>query len=130
MPEETGDAPVVPGPRKKTAICRTCREPIHRGARKCTECESYQDWRRFAAIGDTSLSLVVAGLSVLTVLVPLVVRALEADEEEIVVSVAQVEPEMGVARFIASNLGTRTGALRAVELRVPGKEPWPLEVFA
>jgi hypothetical protein len=28
-------------------ICRECKKPLPGGARICTECSSYQDWRRF-----------------------------------------------------------------------------------
>lgn len=28
-------------------LCRECRNPLPEGARKCTNCSSYQDWRRF-----------------------------------------------------------------------------------
>lgn len=28
-------------------LCRECKKPLPAGARKCTECATFQDWRRF-----------------------------------------------------------------------------------
>lgn len=44
--------------------------PILAGAVKCPTCGTAQDWRRFLTLGNTSISLIVALLSVITVAGP------------------------------------------------------------
>lgn len=65
--------------RKRTQ-CRTCLEDIYDGARKCIECGSYQDWRRYIGLSNTSLSLIIALLSVLSLFITVVDNAFIEDE--------------------------------------------------
>lgn len=44
--------------------CIICRSDILPGAKKCLKCNSRQDWLRFLDVGNTSLSLLVAAISV------------------------------------------------------------------
>jgi hypothetical protein len=46
--------------------CNECRQPVPNGAKICPSCRSYLDWRRYIAVGQTNLALLVAILSVLT----------------------------------------------------------------
>lgn len=52
--------------------CLVCREEIKNGARKCINCDSYQDWRRYFQFNIVVLSLLVALISVLTASIPIV----------------------------------------------------------
>jgi hypothetical protein len=52
-----------------TGLCPDCRQPVQPGIRICPNCKAFQDWRRYVAIGQTNLALLVALFSVLTTLV-------------------------------------------------------------
>ncbi len=47
-------------------ICPDCLEPIPAKARKCIKCGSFQDWRRFTGQSATTLSLLIALITVST----------------------------------------------------------------
>ena len=46
--------------------CLTCASDIHSNAKKCVECGSFQDFRRYLSIGNTTLSMLVALMSAIT----------------------------------------------------------------
>lgn len=48
--------------------CPDCRQPVPDKAKICPNCKSYQDWRRYAGIGQTNLALIVAVFSIATTL--------------------------------------------------------------
>lgn len=50
--------------------CKVCREDIKLGAKKCTHCNSYQDWRRLVAVSSSVLALLVALVSVISTTLP------------------------------------------------------------
>jgi len=49
-------------------LCNDCRQPVPSKAKICPNCNAYQDWRRYVAVGQTNLALLVAAFSVLTTL--------------------------------------------------------------
>ena len=49
--------------------CKICLNDINFGAKKCTECGGFHDWRRFVDVGNTSISLVIALISVFTIFI-------------------------------------------------------------
>lgn len=49
----------------KRKECSTCSSLISKKAKKCYQCGSYQDWRRFLDIGNMSLSLTIAFLTLM-----------------------------------------------------------------
>ena len=55
-----------PDPRVAGRKCRECGQLVPYGARICPSCKTYQDWRRYISIGQSSLPLLVALISVLT----------------------------------------------------------------
>src|SRR5215467_12617372 len=59
-------------PALEIKSCKVCGEDIKKEARKCTHCDSYQDWRANVGFSNTVLSLLVALCSVLTVAVPVI----------------------------------------------------------
>lgn len=52
--------------------CIACKLDIEPGAWECVHCETIQNWRRYLTLSNSVLALLVALLSVSTVLVPLV----------------------------------------------------------
>lgn len=63
-----------------TTVCIVCKKQKIQGATKCTECGSFQDWRRYLDIGNTSFALIIAFVSVSTVLISTVDKAWIEDE--------------------------------------------------
>ena len=44
--------------------CIVCKSDINAGAKKCLNCNSRQGWSRFLDVGNISLSLLIAAISV------------------------------------------------------------------
>src|SRR5262249_20564094 len=101
-------------------LCIECRKAIEPGATKCTECDSFQDWRRHFTIGHVVLSLLVALVSVLTAAVP-VWRTLWA-RPQLALSLTRCERQSITAYIF--NTGQATGVVSKLTLRVPGWEDW------
>jgi hypothetical protein len=51
-------------------VCKVCKKSIPISAKVCTECSHYQDWRRFLTLGSSSLSLIIALISVIGLTAP------------------------------------------------------------
>lgn len=64
---EAPDPPVEP-----TKPCIQCAQPIPQAAKKCRQCSSFQNWRRHLTLGNNSLTVALAGLTVLGILGPFV----------------------------------------------------------
>lgn len=62
-------APVVMPPAAEK-LCRVCKKAMPIQGRKCTECSSFQDWRRFLSFSTEILALLIALFSVLGIAVP------------------------------------------------------------
>jgi hypothetical protein len=75
-----------------TTPCRVCRKSIPVGALKCTECDSFQDWRRHLNLSSTVLSLLVALISVSTVAFPIFQKALHKPRSDVRVALVQYGP--------------------------------------
>jgi predicted nucleic acid-binding Zn ribbon protein len=54
----TAKMPPVPAP--PTIACVECAETIPAGARKCSKCGSYQNWRRHVPFGQATLAVVIS----------------------------------------------------------------------
>jgi hypothetical protein len=65
--EESATVTMQPAAEK---LCRVCKKAMPAQGLKCTECHSFQDWRRFLSFSATILALFVALFSVLGVAVP------------------------------------------------------------
>ena len=95
--------------------CFLCRKPIPREAKICTECNSYQDWRKYFGVSSTVLSLLVALVSVLTVAVPVIRNALTPDRSDVRCSLLEWNPS-GVT-LVVSNRGVRPAVLKNLRLK-------------
>lgn len=94
------------------AECSTCREPIRTGARKCTHCDSFQDWRRFISLSASTLALLVALISVTSSLGPGIIRMINGQRSALVVS--YIAPSDDGIMLLASNEGTRPAVIHRV----------------
>jgi hypothetical protein len=59
--------------------CKTCYTEIAVKAKKCTHCDSFQNWRKNLILSSNILVLVIALLSISGLVIPLIKAAFEAD---------------------------------------------------
>jgi hypothetical protein len=94
--------------------CIVCQEDIRKMARKCIHCDSFQDWRRYLNFSNTVLALLVALLSVSTVLAPVLKEALEKDVSNVSVTYHGVHENL--FNLIATNTGSKDGVISEEKL--------------
>jgi hypothetical protein len=104
----------------KHPVCRICRKSIEIGAIKCTECDSYQDWRRHFSFGIVALSLSIALISVTTTAIQVTKGLLAKEQSDIRFSLVHYGHES--IKIMGSNLGDRAGALRHATLAIWSKD--------
>lgn len=93
-----------------TKPCRVCGEEIRFVARKCVHCGSWQTWHEdVLGLSTTTLSLLVALVSVATAGIPLIVAALKPQGAKISATVETVSYPY-VSAFV-SNSGSKPGLL-------------------
>jgi hypothetical protein len=97
--------------------CRECLQTVPSGARLCPNCKAYQDWRRFMAIGQTNLALLVALFSVLTTLAAVIPPLLRSRDADIKLLFAGNSSDQS-ATFLARNNGRSGGIVRISSLIV------------
>lgn len=107
---------LTPSPDASDAVeppsksCRECGKSIPAAAKKCAECDVYQDWRRIFSISNTSLSLLIALISVLAVALPAIKSVFIRSREKVTVRVVAQRYEESVAAealvILLSNSGT------------------------
>ncbi|WP_205124545.1 hypothetical protein, partial [Tsukamurella sputi] len=88
--------------------CIDCGEKINKSARLCKYCKTYQDWRRFLSLSNTTIALLIAFLSVITLSTDSIYRAYKSittDKEKAYFHLAldTVAPENAVITI--KNLG-------------------------
>jgi hypothetical protein len=108
-----------PAAERSAGECSTCFKPIDPRARKCTECDSYQDWRRHLQIGSSVLALFVALISVIALATPMLAPFLTSKDSNIVVSLEGFHG--GKAYLMATNSGNRAGTVSAISLLIRGE---------
>lgn len=99
-----------------TSVCKICCKSIESGAKKCTECGSYQDWRRHFSVGTVTLSLIIALVSVSTTAIQVTKSLLAKEQSELKFSLVQYGPNH--ITIMSSNLGDRAGALKQATLNI------------
>jgi hypothetical protein len=93
--------------REQKGPCTTCLEPIWIGAKKCTHCDSYQDWRRFLNFSSTVLALMVSLVAVTTTGVPIIWEVLKGRDSDIRIATPSIEN--GRVYVLATNFGKKPG---------------------
>ncbi len=66
-----------------SSYCKVCKEEIRGGARICTTCGSFQDWRRFMNISSSFLALIIALISVVSLATPVLKEALRPNDASV-----------------------------------------------
>lgn len=96
--------------------CVSCYEEIHRQARVCVACDSYQDWRRHLQVGSSVLALLVALVSVVALSVPVFKPILTTYRSNLNVSYQGATGEKFF--FVVSNGGNKPGVIGRIEAGV------------
>ncbi len=104
-------------------LCRTCCEEIADGAKKCTHCGSFQNYRRFFTISSTALSLLIALLSVSGLVLPNLIDAMKHPEAEVTFTIAHADSDR--IWVLAKNAGRTAAILNDVWLIAPGENDEP-----
>ncbi len=112
---------------EKKQNCVTCKEKINAKALKCIHCDSYQDWRKYLNITNTSLTLIIALISVITLSLPTLSNFVISKKENIT---AQIIGNSGNRLLILlTNEGGKTGAIESegsIILLSKSKSPFPI----
>jgi predicted nucleic acid-binding Zn ribbon protein len=116
---DAAKSPPDESPMKK---CVICRKEIPAGAKICTECDCYQDWRRYFGLSSTVLSLLVALFSVLTVGVPVIYDALTPKRSAVHCNLISWDENTGDVKIVVSNEGVRPAVIKSLMLVPKGSE--------
>lgn len=100
--------------RRTEKRCLACAESIHREAKKCKVCGSYQDFRQYLSFSSSVLALLVALATVLTFLIPILVELATPDDSHI--EVQYQGSQQNRAYFLATNSGVRPGSVVSVRM--------------
>ena len=106
--------------------CIACKKPIMKEATKCAHCGTRQDWRRYIGFSSTILALIVAFLSILTVAVPVIIKALEPRGASLHFALGEYNGDPTSVYVIATNSGTKIGIIKAVFLEEVGSDKGPV----
>ena len=100
-------------------VCLTCANSIPVAAKFCTHCNTYQDFRRFLAFGQTSLALLIALISITGTLVPPLANRIFRDSrlEKRITSLDRT-----AAVFVVTNSGNMPGTVIGAEAVLPQSE--------
>lgn len=90
--------------------CIVCGSVIYTAASKCIHCKSYQDWRRHLNFSQSTLALIIALLSIMTVAGPVLKNLFAADESNVKASYLICKP--GRFEVVLTNSGNRTAVVR------------------
>lgn len=95
--------------------CKACRRSILKGARKCTHCGSYQNWRQILDVSQVTIALLITLITLIASTAPRLYDWLYAHSD--------LRPELRQVyqqyfELFASNPGNRTGRLADVKLIV------------
>ncbi len=115
----------------KFTHCVLCKEKIPKGAIKCAHCGSFQNWRRHLGFSSSFLSLMVAFISVLTVLITILSNLSKANDSDIKVSIINWQrvpfndqgrlSQVLILEAFVTNAGQRPGALKNFSIKGSGE---------
>jgi hypothetical protein len=93
--------------QSEETTCWACKQAIPLGARVCTECSSWQNWRKWVNISTVNLSLVIALISVLGAVTPTLMSLFERDHFslKLIYTGSVGKPEQ--MQIYASNVGNK-----------------------
>jgi hypothetical protein len=83
--------------------CKQCKNDIPVGARICSKCNSYQDWRIFIPFSNTALALLAALISVVGIAAPAIYKMIHTPTSNAYLSMPSFEGT--TLRIVAVNTG-------------------------
>jgi len=89
---------------REPTTCKACGEIIPAAAKKCSHCGSFQSWRAYFPFTQSILALLVALVSVVSMGVPIIKTALQADDS--VLTLTYIDRADIAIPIVASNKGT------------------------
>jgi hypothetical protein len=106
-------------------LCRVCAKPIPKGARKCTECNEYQNpiWRIASGF---DLKGLIALVPIVTLAFAFIQGRVEKKESDL--RIALVSCEQQKVNLFASNVGNRAAIIKGASFQTNSREPQPLLV--
>ncbi len=96
-------------PDVQTELCKQCKSAIPSGARICSKCNSYQDWRSVIPFSNTALALLTALVSVVGIAAPAVYNVVHKPRSEAVLTMPSVDGT--TLRVVAINRGDAPASL-------------------
>lgn len=107
-----GKPTITTNKQEQTVPCSSCKEPIKVGAKICYHCSHYQDIRQYMSWGQSSLTLVLALVAVISAAAPLWLALAGGPRSDLVVTSAHVNTNG--ADVTVANLGDRAGIVNGV----------------
>jgi hypothetical protein len=98
-------------------LCKQCCNAIPRGARLCSHCSSYQDWRSWFSVSSTVLALLTALVSVLGIATPAVINVLHSPKSDAILQTPSLDGT--TLRVVAINRGDAPASL--IRARIDGE---------
>jgi hypothetical protein len=96
--------------------CKQCCNDIPRGARLCSYCSSYQDWRSWFSVSSTVLAMLTALVSVLGIATPAVINVLHSPKSDAILQTPSLDGT--TLRVVAINRGDAPASL--IRARIDG----------
>ncbi|MDP9050956.1 MAG: hypothetical protein M3O31_09600 [Acidobacteriota bacterium] len=93
-----------------------------KGARKCTKCDSYQDWRRHLTFSTALLALFISFFASITAAYPLIRDAWRKPDSDLRVDSAPVF-QNGHVFVLITNAGRKPGVVDLVTVKLKIKNP-------
>lgn len=87
----------------KTVQCTQCKSEIPEGAKICSTCNSYQDWRGIIPFSNTVLALLTALVSVIGIAAPTMYKIVHKPRSEAILTMPSVDGT--TLRLVAINRG-------------------------
>jgi hypothetical protein len=112
-------------PVHKVKECIICGEEIKDTAKKCTHCNSFQNWQRYFEMSSVVLSLLVALLSVTSTAVPTIIKAFTPQNSHL--AFTYLSSQKNSISIIAFNSGIRPGVVTEAKIIIEG-QAYPVEI--
>lgn len=96
----------------RIALCRQCKTEIPIGAKICSTCNSYQDWRSFIPFSNTALALIIALISVAGISGPVLYKVVHTPRSEASITMPSVDGT--TLRVVVINRGDAPASLGRV----------------
>lgn len=96
-------------PEIQRELCKQCKDPIASGARICSKCNSYQDWRSLVPFSNTALALLTALVSVVGIATPALYQLAHTPRSQASLTMPSVDGT--ILRVVAVNSGDAPASL-------------------